>query len=282
MSAVTVDAAASTPPSTAIAVCTRASIAGRDRPGRGRCRPIRRRPRRSRTPASMSPVATRAGGPIAVNGGSAATITASTSATTSRSATDVIIGSHDARVAAARGHRGRRLRSRSDFDPVAYLPKALALAHKLAPDARAHGARARSGVPDGRVDLTMAGRDREYKFRSPARSAHPPRSRRTGGRSPCMSTSRSARDRSPPRCGSPSLVRRAPRRCTALHSRACGSRRTAAGAARGCRGARSARLFDEKWSFDTDSGDGKGMLSRCRTAAPSVSTFKPCGKNARR
>ncbi|NVB82699.1 MAG: protein kinase [Kofleriaceae bacterium] len=59
------------------------------------------------------------------------------------------------------------------FDPVAYLPKALALAQQLAPDARLTNFEFDPVFPDGRVDLTMEGRDREYNFRSPSRSARP-------------------------------------------------------------------------------------------------------------
>jgi serine/threonine protein kinase len=59
------------------------------------------------------------------------------------------------------------------FDPVGYLPKALALARQLAPDARLTSFEFDPVFADGRVDLTTKGRDREYIFRSPARSALP-------------------------------------------------------------------------------------------------------------
>jgi hypothetical protein len=59
------------------------------------------------------------------------------------------------------------------FDPVAYLPKALALAQQLIPDARLTSFEFDPVFPDGHVDLTMDGRDREYNFRSPSASARP-------------------------------------------------------------------------------------------------------------
>ena len=59
------------------------------------------------------------------------------------------------------------------FDPVAYLPKARALAKTLVPDAELTSFEFDPVFPDGRVDLTMAGRDCDYEFRSRARSALP-------------------------------------------------------------------------------------------------------------
>jgi serine/threonine-protein kinase len=60
------------------------------------------------------------------------------------------------------------------FDPVAYLPKAQALAQQLIPDAKLTNFEFDPVFPDGHVDLTMEGRDREYNFRSAAKSARPP------------------------------------------------------------------------------------------------------------
>jgi serine/threonine protein kinase len=60
------------------------------------------------------------------------------------------------------------------FDPVAYLPKALALAQQLMPDAKLTSFEFDPVFADGHVDLTMDGRDREYLFRSPSKSARPP------------------------------------------------------------------------------------------------------------
>jgi hypothetical protein len=59
------------------------------------------------------------------------------------------------------------------FDPVAYLPKALAFARKLLPDARLTRFEFDPVYPDGHVDLTAGGRDHEYEFRSPSASARP-------------------------------------------------------------------------------------------------------------
>jgi serine/threonine-protein kinase len=59
------------------------------------------------------------------------------------------------------------------FDPVAFLPKAEALAKQLAPDAHLTSFEFDPVFPDGHVDLTMDGRDHEYDFRSVARSARP-------------------------------------------------------------------------------------------------------------
>jgi serine/threonine protein kinase len=59
------------------------------------------------------------------------------------------------------------------FDPIAYLPKALALAQQLLPDAKLTSFEFDPVFPDGHVDLTMDGRDREYNFRSPSASARP-------------------------------------------------------------------------------------------------------------
>src|SRR5262249_38741407 len=59
------------------------------------------------------------------------------------------------------------------FDPVAYLPKAEALPKQLAPDAHLTRFEFDPVFADGHVDLTMAGRDHEYDFRSVERSARP-------------------------------------------------------------------------------------------------------------
>ncbi|HEY0193435.1 MAG TPA: hypothetical protein VGC42_20100, partial [Kofleriaceae bacterium] len=59
------------------------------------------------------------------------------------------------------------------FDPIAYLPRAAALARELLPDARLTSLEFDPAFSDGHVDLTADGRDREYEFRSPARSAFP-------------------------------------------------------------------------------------------------------------
>ena len=59
------------------------------------------------------------------------------------------------------------------FDPVAYLPKAIALAQQLVPDAQLTSFEFDPAFPDGHVDLTMPGQDREYEFRSIVQSKRP-------------------------------------------------------------------------------------------------------------
>jgi serine/threonine protein kinase len=57
------------------------------------------------------------------------------------------------------------------FDPIAYLPKAEALARQVLPDAQLTSLEFDPVYPDGHVELT--GRDHEYDFRSPSKSARP-------------------------------------------------------------------------------------------------------------
>ena len=59
------------------------------------------------------------------------------------------------------------------FDPVGYVGSAEALARQLLPDAALTSFEFDPVWPDGHVDLTIDGRDREYEFRSPAASARP-------------------------------------------------------------------------------------------------------------
>ena len=59
------------------------------------------------------------------------------------------------------------------FDPVTYLPRAQKLARELLPDAQLTSFEFDPVFPDGHIDLTVDGRDREYEFRSPERSAFP-------------------------------------------------------------------------------------------------------------
>jgi serine/threonine protein kinase len=59
------------------------------------------------------------------------------------------------------------------FDPVAYLPRAQKLARELLPDAQLTSFEFDPVFSDGHIDLTVEGRDREYEFRSPARSVFP-------------------------------------------------------------------------------------------------------------
>jgi serine/threonine protein kinase len=58
------------------------------------------------------------------------------------------------------------------FDPLAYLPKATALARELMDDAQLTGFEFDPVYPDGHVDIT-SGRSHEYDFRSPSRSKRP-------------------------------------------------------------------------------------------------------------
>jgi hypothetical protein len=58
------------------------------------------------------------------------------------------------------------------FDPVAYLPHAQALARQLVPDAQFVELEFDPVFSDGHVDLAK-GRDHDYEFRSPSRSARP-------------------------------------------------------------------------------------------------------------
>jgi hypothetical protein len=59
-----------------------------------------------------------------------------------------------------------------NFDPIAYLPKAIAFARKLVPDARLTSFEFGTAYPDGRVDMTNPGEaDNQYTFRSVSKSA---------------------------------------------------------------------------------------------------------------
>lgn len=59
------------------------------------------------------------------------------------------------------------------FDPVAYLPKAEALAQQLIPDAKLTMFEFDPVYSDGHLDLTVDGSDREYRFRSVKMSERP-------------------------------------------------------------------------------------------------------------
>jgi hypothetical protein len=155
------------------------------------------------------------------------------------------------------------------FDPVAYLPKALALAQRLAPDAHLTELEFDPVFPDGHVDLTMDGRDREYNFRSPARSARPtdlpknvPYDRTCMIHVEVGAREVTASLRTSDMCDA-RLVR-APR----CHFGGVWKQASAAGAP-GDIVARIGWLFDEKWFFDTDlGGDGKGMTTSFADACP--------------
>ena len=143
------------------------------------------------------------------------------------------------------------------FDPVAYLPKAEALAQQLIPDAKLTNFEFDPAFPDGRVDLTMDGRDREYNFRSVEKSARPANvPRNVPVERPCMvhvevgvreivATIRTTED-----CDD-KLVRRP--KC---HFAGVWKQALAAGTPHDVV-ARVGWLFDEQWFFDVDL-EGKG------------------------
>ena len=155
------------------------------------------------------------------------------------------------------------------FDPVAYLPRATALARRLAPDAQLSELEFDPVYSDGHVDLTKPGRDREYNFRSPSRSARPADvPRNVPVDRPCMihveltgtevtatvrnSDTCDARIPSPPRC----------------HMTAVWKQALAAGTPADFV-ARVGFLHDGTWFFDTDLDDtGKGTVSTFADRCP--------------
>ena len=227
-------------------------------------------PRTAPSAPSDAPVvaqAVDAGGPTIVNGGSAADHGVHIGDNVQIGA-NVVIGSQ---TPASLPHE---VTAPADFDPkhfdpVAYLPKALALAQKLAPDAQLTEFEFDPVYPDGRVDLTMNGRDREYNFRSPARSPHPTDvPKNIAVDRPCMiHVEVSARQvtasiRQSDSCDA-HLVH-APR----CHYAGVWKQASAAGAP-GDVVARIGWLFDEKWFFDTDlDGAGKGTTTSFADRCP--------------
>jgi len=148
------------------------------------------------------------------------------------------------------------------FDPVAYLPKAQKLARELLPDAQLTSFEFDPVFSDGHVDLTQDGRDREYEFRSPERSAFP------AGRPRNMPIDRKCRVHV--EVGVRSISARV------LTSDSCDARLVKAphcslasvwkrALAQGTPGdlvARIAWLHDESWFFDIDlAGKGGGVSS---------------------
>src|SRR5262249_38839823 len=140
--------------------------------------------------------------------------------------------------------------------------RAQKLARQLLPDAQLTSFEFDPVFSDGHVDLTMDGRDREYDFRSPERSAFPadrPRNMplvrwcrvhvEVGVREVTArlltSDSCDARLVRAPRCGLASVWKQA-----------------LAGGTPGDLVARVGWLFDEKWFFDIDlAGKGGGVSS---------------------
>jgi len=217
--------------------------------------------------APLAGPAVDAGGPIIVNGGSAADHGVHIGDNV-QIGNNVIIGSQ---TPASLPHE---VTAPADFDPkhfdpVAYLPKALALAQKLAPDAQLTQFEFDPVFPDGRVDLTMDGRDREYNFRSPARSPHPSDvPKNIAVDRPCMiHVEVSARQVT-------ATIRRSDS-CDAhlVHAPRCHYagvwKQASAAGAPGDVVARIGWLFDEKWFFDTDlDGNGKGMTQSFADRCP--------------
>jgi serine/threonine protein kinase len=148
------------------------------------------------------------------------------------------------------------------FDPIAFLPKAEALAKELAPDAQLTRFEFDPVFADGHVDLTMAGRDHEYDFRSVERSARPAGTpRNIPVERPCMihveveATRVVATVRTTEDCTA-KLVRRPKCRFASVwkQARAAGTPDDLV--------ARIAWLSDEQWFFDIDlEGKGGGVSS---------------------
>jgi hypothetical protein len=149
------------------------------------------------------------------------------------------------------------------FDPVAYLPKAQALAQQLLPDAKLTNFEFDPVFPDGHVDLTMEGRDREYNFRSPAKSARPAGvPKNVPVERPCMvhvevgAKTIEARIRTTEDCDD-NLVRAPKCSLASVWKQALAQQAPSVGYV-----ARIGWLFDEKWFFDIDlEGKGGGVES---------------------
>ena len=105
------------------------------------------------------------------------------------------------------------------FDPLAYLPRARALARQIYPDAELTEFEFYENVlPDGWVDLTLKSSSTSYyEFRSPSHSVFPPTRNATNDDIPCYvvvditASSVRARIREDDECNHPL---RAPPRCT--------------------------------------------------------------------
>jgi len=148
------------------------------------------------------------------------------------------------------------------FDPVAYLPKAQALAQQLIPDAKLTNFEFDPVYPDGHVDLTVNGRDHEYNFRSVVNSTRPANvARNIPVELPCVvhieveAHEITASIRTTDDCDD-KLVRWP--RC---HLAGVWKQAQAAGVPTDLV-ARIGWLFDEKWFFDIDfEGKGGGVSS---------------------
>jgi serine/threonine protein kinase len=148
-----------------------------------------------------------------------------------------------------------------NFDPIAYVGQAEAIARKLLPDARLTEFEFDPVWSDGHVDLTKQGRDREFTFRSPSASARPTDvPRNVAYDRACMinvdvePSGVTAEVRTSDTCDAP-FVRRP--RC---HFAAVWQQATAAGTPHDMV-ARIAWLKDEQWFFDTELGGAGGKVS---------------------
>jgi hypothetical protein len=144
------------------------------------------------------------------------------------------------------------------FDPVAYIGRAEAIAQQLLPDARLTRFEFDPVWPDGHLDLTASGEDREYDFRSASASVRPPNvPKNVAYERACMvhveitPSGVEASVRASETCDAP-LVRRPSCRFAGVWKQAL-----AAGTGRDVV-ARIAWLQDEHWFFDTDLGGGGG------------------------
>ena len=147
------------------------------------------------------------------------------------------------------------------FDPVAYLDRAEAIARELVPDARLTSFELDPVWPDGHVDLTAPGRDREFEFRSPSASARPANvPRNVAYERSCMikvevsPSAVTARVVSSETCDAPFVHHP---RC---HFTGVWQQALAAGTGRDLV-ARIGWLRDEQWFFDTDLGGTGGGVS---------------------
>jgi serine/threonine protein kinase len=148
-----------------------------------------------------------------------------------------------------------------NFDPIAYVGRAEAIARQLLPDARLTEFEFDPVWPDGHVDLTKQGRDHEFTFRSASASLRPADlPRNVAFDRGCMinvdvsPSGVTAEVRTSDSCTAP-FVRRP--RC---HFAAVWQQALAAGTPRDLV-ARIAWLKDEQWFFDTDLGGAGGKVS---------------------
>ncbi len=148
-----------------------------------------------------------------------------------------------------------------NYDPIAYVGRAEAIARQLLPDARLTEFEFDPVWSDGHVDLTKQGRDREFTFRSPAASVRPADvPRNVAYDRACMinvdvsPSGVTAEARTSETCDAP-FVRR-----PHCHLAAVWQQALATGTPRDMV-ARIAWLKDEQWFFDTELGGAGGKVS---------------------